>query len=209
MTDEPENLGAEAAEPEEGLMKPKRRRLKLRCLRCGEVYYSKPFVVMPKKDPPCTRRECVIDREVEERLAKDERFQKMMAEEKAPGHIGASNVVKAIDFTANEVMTAYGMTDLKSSIREGESMAPKLPPHQQSRADAMFSGPQRASAGRTAFAKRAGMLANQALLGGGVAFKGRGPNIAAIQGAAAKPGESPFTIRSDPAHPNMVVMRPK
>jgi hypothetical protein len=209
MSDEPENLGAEAAEPEEGFMKPTRRRLKLRCLRCGEVYYSKPFVVMPKKDPPCTRRQCVIDREVEERLAKDERFQKMMAEERAPGHVGANNQVKAIDATADIVMRDYGLTDLKSSIREGESMAPKLPPHQQSRADAMFAGPQRASAGRTAFAKRAGMLANQALLGGGVAFKGRGPRIDRIQAAAAKPGDSPFTIRSDPAHPNMVVMRPK
>ena len=209
MTDELENLGAEAAEPEEGYLKPTRRRLVLRCLRCGEIYRSKPFAVMPKQDPPCPKRKCVIDREVEERLAKDERFQKMMAEERAPGHIGANNMVKAVDFTATTVMQDYGLTDLKSSIREGESMAPKLPPHQQSRADAMFAGPQRASAGRTAFAKRAGMLANQALLGGGVAFRGRGPRIDRIQAAAAKPGESPFTVRADPAHPNMVVMRPK
>jgi hypothetical protein len=208
MTDEPENLGAEAAEPEEGYLKPVRRRLVLRCLRCGEVYRSKPFAVMPKKDPPCPKRQCVIEREVEERLAKDERFQKMMAEEKAPGHVGANNVVKAIDYTANTVMQDYGLTDLKSSIREGESMAPKLPPHQQSRADAMFSVP-RPNEARTRFAKRAGQLANQVLVGGGAAFRGRGPNIAAIQGAAAKPGESPFTIRPDPANPNMVVMRPK
>lgn len=209
MTDEPENLGAEAAEPEEGFMKPARRRLVLRCLRCGEVYKSKPFVVMPKTDPLCPRRECVIEREVEERLQKDERFQKMLAEERAPGHIGANNVVKAVDFTAETTMQSYGLTNLNSSMREGDIAAPKLPPHQQSRADAMFSAPRQTAGARTAFARKAALLANQALVGGGAAFRGSGPRIDRIQAAAARPGESPFVVRADPAHPNMVTMRPK
>ena len=41
---------------------------------------------------------------------------------------------------AKIVMEDHNMGDLKDSCRVGESMAPKLPPDQQRRADAMFAG---------------------------------------------------------------------
>jgi len=53
--------------------------------------------------------------------------------------VGGSNTVKAMDMAANLVMEDHGMTDLSSDGREGAIMAPKLPPGQQQRADAMFS----------------------------------------------------------------------
>lgn len=62
---------------------------------------------------------------------------------RAPG-IGGNIMVKAMDATANMVMADYSMTDL-ASARQGESMAPKLPPEQQRRADAFFDPGARAS----------------------------------------------------------------
>jgi hypothetical protein len=53
--------------------------------------------------------------------------------------VGGSLQVRAVDFTADLVMRDHGMTDLRSDVREGESMAPKLPPRQQAMADNMFA----------------------------------------------------------------------
>lgn len=52
----------------------------------------------------------------------------------------SQHTIKAIDETAKIVMEDHNMGDLKDSCRVGESMAPKLPPDQQRRADAMFTG---------------------------------------------------------------------
>ncbi len=68
------------------------------------------------------------------------RLRIMLEEQKAPAHIGANNVVKAVDATADIVMQDYKLTDLKDNVRTGESVAPKLPPHQQVLADNMFGG---------------------------------------------------------------------
>ncbi len=57
---------------------------------------------------------------------------------KAPS-VGGSTIVRAMDQTADIVMDNYGMTDLNSDGRPGAVMAPKLPPHQQQRADNMFN----------------------------------------------------------------------
>ncbi len=57
---------------------------------------------------------------------------------KAPG-IGGNLAVKATDYTMNMVAQDYGMTDLRTDAREGEAMAPKLPPRQQAMADNMFA----------------------------------------------------------------------
>ena len=58
---------------------------------------------------------------------------------KAPA-VGGSLAVRAVDTTAEIVMQDYGMTDLRSDVREGESAAPKLPPKLQEAADNMFGG---------------------------------------------------------------------
>ena len=64
----------------------------------------------------------------------------MLEEQRAPGLIGASVMVKAVDATAEIVMQDYKLTDLKDNVRAGESIAPKLPPAQQALADGMFGG---------------------------------------------------------------------
>src|ERR1700733_14675470 len=52
----------------------------------------------------------------------------------------STHVIKAVDETARIVMEDHKMGDLKDSVRVGESMAPKLAPHLQKQADAMFAG---------------------------------------------------------------------
>lgn len=64
----------------------------------------------------------------------------MLAEQRGPAMVGGNPVVQAVDKTAGIVMQDYGMTDLKDNIREGESMAPKLPAVQQKQADNYFGG---------------------------------------------------------------------
>jgi hypothetical protein len=57
----------------------------------------------------------------------------------APGIVGANNQVKAIDLTAEIVMKDHNMTNLRTDIRAGEAMAPRLPPAQQKAADNFFN----------------------------------------------------------------------
>lgn len=54
----------------------------------------------------------------------------------------AQNMIKALDVTAKLTMDTYKMSDLNlnSSMREGDSCAPKLPPAQQAAANAFFNG---------------------------------------------------------------------
>jgi hypothetical protein len=149
---------------------------------------------MPKDDPPCPRKKCQIDRAVEERLANDERFKKMVAEQRPPGHIGDKPVVRAIYETAQIVMQDHKLTDLKDSMREGDIAAPRLPPQQQAAADAFFSGGavanefKRRGMGRVAAQAR--MLGAQVLANGGAAFRGQGPRIAKIQASQGHAGDS-------------------
>lgn len=78
----------------------------------------------------------------------------------APGIVGANTQVKAIDMTAEIVMKDYGMTDLKSNIRAGEAMAPKLAAPAQRAADNFFNPGASAGNKRQAIAmKRLGAKA--------------------------------------------------
>ncbi len=54
---------------------------------------------------------------------------------------------KCVDKTADIVMHDYHMTNLKDNVRVGETMAPKLAPVLQSRADNMFGGKRRNNMG--------------------------------------------------------------
>lgn len=60
---------------------------------------------------------------------------------KAPAQVGQNIGVKAIDETAKIVMEDYGMGDLRTDVRPGETAAPKLPPAQQFQADNFFGAP--------------------------------------------------------------------
>lgn len=62
---------------------------------------------------------------------------------KAPATIGASLQVKAIDETAKIVMEDYGMGDLRTDVRQGETAAPRLAPALQRQADNFFLGRKR------------------------------------------------------------------
>jgi hypothetical protein len=72
-----------------------------------------------------------------------------LPEGKAPATIGRNNMVKAVDMAADIAMKDYGLTDLKSDARQGETMAPSLPPAQQKLADNFFN-----PAGNPAFGSR-------------------------------------------------------
>jgi hypothetical protein len=60
--------------------------------------------------------------------------------QQAPGLVGGNIQIKAIDETAKIVMQDYGMTDLRSDVRPGETAAPKLPPQMQEKVDNFFVG---------------------------------------------------------------------
>lgn len=106
---------------------------RFRCTGCGLRFRAKIYEDDP--DPPCPNADCGT---VQTPIGLD------VAAGKAPG-IGGNALVKSMDQTADMVMQDYGMTDLHSA-RHGESMAPKLPPNQQARADAMFDPKKRAEA---------------------------------------------------------------
>ena len=84
-----------------------------------------------KSDPPCPK--C---------RAKARKRRGLDMNGRAPA-VGGSLVVRAVDTTAEIVMEDHGMTNLRDDAREGESMAPKLPPAQQAMADNFFKRPTR------------------------------------------------------------------
>jgi hypothetical protein len=93
---------------------------------------------------------------------------------KAPASIGQNVGIKAIDETAKIVMQDYGMTDLRSDVRPGETAAPKIAPHLQKQADNFFGGGKRTNMPRNL---------NPALLG-----------RAAIAGAFRQPDNNATTL---------------
>lgn len=112
-----------------------RFQVRIRCNVCQHKYRrtleaDNPEALDDIADPPCPN--CAA---VERRIGMD------VGGGKAPV-VGGSMTVKAVDETARIVMEDHGMSDLRSDVREGETMAPKLPPHMQAKADAMFSRPK-------------------------------------------------------------------
>ena len=106
--------------------------VKMRCTVCGHSW--KRRTKNPESaDPPCPNLACG---EAMLPIGMD------LTLNKAPASIGGNIHVKAIDETAKIVMEEHGMTDLRSDVREGETAAPKLPPHLQAQADNFFGGPK-------------------------------------------------------------------
>ena len=125
--------------PPEDFLGPRRYRITCRCLRCKKPY-SYVATTLSSPDRPCPRKKCREAATQEEIERRARNLAAMLAEQKAPGHIGDNVRVKAVDKTAEIVMADYGMTDLKDNIREGDIVAPKLPPAQQKLADGYFGG---------------------------------------------------------------------
>ena len=117
-------------------------RIKCRCLSCGARYSairkadSEEALAM-KRDPPCPkcrkRQKAVRGMDV--------------SEGKAPS-VGGSIPVRAMDETMRIVSEDQGFTDLRTTVHEGESMAPALPPRLQSMADNFFSPKARPRGGQ-------------------------------------------------------------
>lgn len=101
-----------------------------RCTICGHRWHRRTKNP-DSPDPPCPNLDCG---------AQGQPIGMDLSLNKAPAAVGMSIGVKAIDETVRMVMEDYGMTDMRSDVREGESAAPKLPPQQQALADGYFGG---------------------------------------------------------------------
>lgn len=105
-------------------------RITYACKVCGHQW-RKVVSDLSADDPPCPNLACGA---AQTNIGMD------YTSNRAPAAVGMSNSTKAIDETARIVQEDYGYTNLRDDVRLGETMAPKLPPAQQARADAMFGG---------------------------------------------------------------------
>jgi hypothetical protein len=123
----------------EGFMQPKRYKIGYECGRCNRKF-SRTFKAIPAVDPPCPSKSCSQALEVEQLRKELANLKAMIEDGRAPAQVGANVRVKAVDMTADMVMKDHHLTDLRDNIREGEIMAPKLPPVMQKAADGFFAG---------------------------------------------------------------------
>jgi hypothetical protein len=147
----------------------------IRCDACGRRYKRKMFAASEEAlemlpDPPCP--DC--------KKAKKQRGMKV-SDGKAPA-VGGSQHVRAVDYTAEMVMKEQGMTDLRDDVREGETMAPKLPHRLQQQADNFFVG-----AGKARARIPMGQLMNSAQAGSVVTPTGNPDPIAQAHADRRKP----------------------
>jgi hypothetical protein len=126
----------------ESYLGPRMKRITFQCAKCGHTWI-RTLKAEPKKDPPCPSKRCEEVAERAQLKRENENLRRMLQEQQGPATIGANLRVKAIDETANIVMKDHNMTDLRSDMREGDTMAPKLPQHQQALADAMLAKPKK------------------------------------------------------------------
>lgn len=117
---------------------PRMKRITFQCTKCGHQWI-RTLKAEPKRDPPCPNRRCVETSRLADLERENENLRRMLEEGCAPATIGQNIRVKAVDETARIVMEDGHYTDLRDNVREGETMAPKLPQAQQALADAMFS----------------------------------------------------------------------
>jgi hypothetical protein len=154
-------VGQDVLEPDQYLG-PKRYRIRARCTLCEKEYHW-ITTRLDGSDRPCPKKKCREAIAQAEAAIRQANLQKMLDEQRPPGHIGHNLQTKAIDLTADIVMQDYQLTDLKDGIRHGETMAPKLPPAQQQAADNFFSGPP---TGNSRLAQRMNRRVRSALAGG-------------------------------------------
>lgn len=134
-----DNTGTETVQEERSFLEKRRYKIAYRCSDCGHEW-SRVTTNLGGKDPPCPARDCAVKTETA-RLAREvANLTRMLEEARAPATVGANMVVKAVDETARIVMEDHHMTNLRDNVREGESVAPKLPGAQQAAADGFFGG---------------------------------------------------------------------
>lgn len=106
-------------------------RLTLRCLECDHKF-KRIVTTLDQPDPPCPK--C-------KKKARKPRGMDFNST-RAPS-VGGSIMTQAIDETSRIVMQDHGMTNLRDRLREGEIMAPSLPPAQQAKVDNFWGGPRK------------------------------------------------------------------
>lgn len=166
MSEDPSRLEAEWVEPEQYLG-PKMKRITFQCPICTHMWV-RTYKAEPKNDPACPNKHCADTRALADLQQQVANLTAMIESGRAPAHIGDNPRVKAVDSTAEIVMADNRMTDLKDNIRQGETMAPKLPPVMQSAADNFFSGGAKAALGTGETARQRWMktLGARAMAGG-------------------------------------------
>lgn len=163
--------------PSDSYMGKAKYRVTCKCLRCGHVY-KRVVTRLSDDNPPCPKKVCKEAIIAEDRAKMERNLRAMIAAEQGPGHIGANITVKAIDTTADIVQKDYGLTNLKDNIREGESMAPPLPPKMQQAADNFFKGPaQQSPDQKNRRTKQMELLGRRAMAG---AFRNMSVNPGAV-----------------------------
>jgi hypothetical protein len=123
--------------------------LVLRCRSCKYKYkrviYCEPDEIDDEPNPPCPKCEKKARRtDVYEQATPALPHAGMagvIEAASAPGIVGAPQV-KAIDTAARIVMEDHHLTNLKDNVREGDIMAPSLPPAQQQQVDNFWSAPK-------------------------------------------------------------------
>jgi predicted nucleic acid-binding Zn-ribbon protein len=183
MPEESQYLGREEVGADSYLGKT-RYKITCRCLRCGHVY-SKTVAKLTDDDPPCPKKACKLARAADERATMEANLRQMIEEEKAPGQIGHNVITRAVDKTAQIVMEDHHLTNLRDNVREGESVAPRLPPKMQEAADNFFNPKKQMAA--TVGSRRAAqmnLIGRRALAG---AYRDMAVNPAQVTGR--KPGE--------------------
>lgn len=140
----------------------------IHCRRCGHRFrhITKFQPELDDPTPPCPNLACG---EASDPIGMD------LSLNTAPASIGGNIHVKAVDETARIVMEEHGMTDLRDDVRPGETMAPKLHPQLQAKADNFFGGPR---VHRNSRGFNPGMHAAAAMQG---AFVDRGSTAASIE----------------------------
>ena len=156
MKDESLYLGREEVGTD-GYLGPSKFKVTCKCLRCDRVY-TYTTKKLSEKDRACPRKAC-REAAMREQIEKErDNMDRILSEQRTPG-VNGSTGVKLIDKTAEIVMADHNMTNLKDNIRVGDSMAPRLPFHQQQAADNFFQGPSKANPAQQRRFKQLGALA--------------------------------------------------
>jgi len=107
-----------------------------RCKKCGNRFELRRQSEAIPQHPKCPRKACQSKR-VRESHMPDRGLD--VAAGKAPALVG-SIPTRALDVALEIAAKDAGLTDLNTSARYGENMAPKLPPRLQKQADGFFGG---------------------------------------------------------------------
>lgn len=180
-------LGHTMTEPEDFLT-PRKYKIRYKCDLCGHEY-SRTYKAIPIKDPACPSKACIAKQQLIAAQKEMENLRRMVEQGVPPAQHGNNVRVKAVDETAKIVMEDYNMTDLKDNIRQGESVAPKLPGVQQTMADNYFGGKGLRAAGISS--KQAELLGRRAMAG---AFKNMAVSPNSILPSEVRSGNSPLRV---------------